>query len=263
MHDGEVDIDVRLVEQLVAGQFSHLADLTIDPVTSTATVNAIFRLGDRLCVRLPRVAAWSRDLHRSGAGSPSSRHSCPCGFQSRLNWAVRRAATRSPGRSTAGSTARLTQMSPSTTKPWPPETSRDSSSSCAASIRSPMHPPPVGRHRPRPTRATRAALDAARGVIDSDAATVAWEQALRAPVWTGNAVVDPRRPAQAQHPARPRPAQRGHRLRWRGRRRSGNGRHRRLECLRPPRTIGLPRSPSTSMTAHGTGRAESPCCRRP
>lgn len=40
MHDGEVDIDVRLVEQLVAGQFSHLADLTIDPVTSTATVNA-------------------------------------------------------------------------------------------------------------------------------------------------------------------------------------------------------------------------------
>jgi len=65
MQDGEVDIDVRLVEQLVAGQFPHLADLTIDPVTSTATVYAIFRLGDRLCVRLPRVAAWSRDLHRA------------------------------------------------------------------------------------------------------------------------------------------------------------------------------------------------------
>jgi len=65
MHDGEVDIDVRLVEQLVAGQFPHLADLTIDPVTSTATVYAIFRLGDRLCVRLPRVAAWSRDLRRA------------------------------------------------------------------------------------------------------------------------------------------------------------------------------------------------------
>ena len=56
MHDGEVDIDVQLVERLVAGQFPHLTDLPIDPVPSTATVNAIFRLGDRLCVRLPRVA---------------------------------------------------------------------------------------------------------------------------------------------------------------------------------------------------------------
>jgi len=151
MHDGEVDIDVRLVEQLVAGQFPHLADLPIDPVTSTATVNAIFRLGDRLCVRLPRVAAWSRDLHREWRwlpelapqlslripepvelGRPASSYP--------FSWAIYRWIDG----------ARLTQMSPSTTKPWPRETSRGSSSSCAASIRSPMHPPPVARHWPRP-----------------------------------------------------------------------------------------------------------------
>ena len=36
--------------------------------------------------------------------------------------------------------------------------------------------------------ATRAAINSARGVIDSDAATVAWEQTLRAPAWTGTQV---------------------------------------------------------------------------
>jgi aminoglycoside phosphotransferase (APT) family kinase protein len=35
---------------------------------------------------------------------------------------------------------------------------------------------------------TRAAIESARGVIDSDAATVAWQRALEAPAWKGTAV---------------------------------------------------------------------------
>ncbi|HVD28306.1 MAG TPA: phosphotransferase [Mycobacteriales bacterium] len=35
---------------------------------------------------------------------------------------------------------------------------------------------------------TRAVIEAARGVIDSDAATAAWERALRAPAWNGTPV---------------------------------------------------------------------------
>ena len=34
------------------------------------TVNAIYRLGDRLCIRLPRVDEWAQDLlRRNGSGS--------------------------------------------------------------------------------------------------------------------------------------------------------------------------------------------------
>src|SRR5688572_24281559 len=55
MHANEVDIDASLVRRLIAAQFPKLADLPIDAVRSTATVNSIYRLGDHLCVRLPRV----------------------------------------------------------------------------------------------------------------------------------------------------------------------------------------------------------------
>ena len=64
MHAGEVAIDVELVQRLVAAQFPQLADLPIRAVQSTGTVNAIYQLGDHLCVRLPRVPAWVQDLEK-------------------------------------------------------------------------------------------------------------------------------------------------------------------------------------------------------
>ena len=64
MHTDEVDIDAGLVSRLVAAQFPHLADLPISEARSTGTVNAIFRLGDHLYVRLPRVEEWARDLDK-------------------------------------------------------------------------------------------------------------------------------------------------------------------------------------------------------
>jgi aminoglycoside phosphotransferase (APT) family kinase protein len=62
MHDGELDIDAGMVERLVAGQFPELAGLPVRPVGSTGTVNAIYRLGDDLCVRLPRMRRWADGL---------------------------------------------------------------------------------------------------------------------------------------------------------------------------------------------------------
>ena len=64
MHEGELDIDVHLVRRLIAAQFPRLAGLPIRPVRSTGTVNAIFRIGDGLYARLPRMATWAGDLHR-------------------------------------------------------------------------------------------------------------------------------------------------------------------------------------------------------
>ena len=58
MHVGEIDTDVALVRRLLAGQFPQWADLTIDPVVSYGTDHDIYRLGDHLAARLPRIG-WA------------------------------------------------------------------------------------------------------------------------------------------------------------------------------------------------------------
>ena len=55
MHADEVETDVFLVRQLLAEQFPHWAELPIQPVLSAGTDNAIYRLGDNMAVRLPRI----------------------------------------------------------------------------------------------------------------------------------------------------------------------------------------------------------------
>jgi aminoglycoside phosphotransferase (APT) family kinase protein len=64
MHDGEVDLDAGLVGRLVAAQFPGLDGLPVRAVRSTGTVNAIFRLGDHLYARLPRLPRYARALER-------------------------------------------------------------------------------------------------------------------------------------------------------------------------------------------------------
>ncbi|MEU2119378.1 aminoglycoside phosphotransferase family protein [Streptomyces sp. NPDC016459] len=55
MRPGALDIDTVLVERLVAGRFPRWAGLAVRAVDSAGTDNAMFRLGDDLVVRLPRV----------------------------------------------------------------------------------------------------------------------------------------------------------------------------------------------------------------
>ena len=62
MHETEIDIDIDLVKQLLTGQFPALAERPINLVQSTGTVNAIFRIGDDLCARLPRMGSWAESL---------------------------------------------------------------------------------------------------------------------------------------------------------------------------------------------------------
>jgi aminoglycoside phosphotransferase (APT) family kinase protein len=60
MHADEVLTDVGLVRRLIAGQFPQWADLEIRRVASSGTDNALYRLGDDLVVRLPRIG-WAVD----------------------------------------------------------------------------------------------------------------------------------------------------------------------------------------------------------
>lgn len=56
MHDNEFPIHDALVRQLVATQMPALAGLDLRRIPSSGTVNAVYRLGDDMVVRLPRTA---------------------------------------------------------------------------------------------------------------------------------------------------------------------------------------------------------------
>lgn len=58
MHEGEVEIDAARVQRLLAAQFPQWASLPLRRVVSFGTDNALFRLGDELVVRLPRIG-WA------------------------------------------------------------------------------------------------------------------------------------------------------------------------------------------------------------
>ena len=55
MHEDELEIDEELVRRLLAAQLPQWAGLPLRRVRPSGTVNAIFRLGDDLSVRLPRI----------------------------------------------------------------------------------------------------------------------------------------------------------------------------------------------------------------
>ena len=62
MHPGEAYTDTDLVERLVRGRFPRWAGLPVERLASGGTVNAVYRLGDALTVRLPRSRRRARGL---------------------------------------------------------------------------------------------------------------------------------------------------------------------------------------------------------
>lgn len=77
MHADEAEIDAGLVRRLIATQFPRWAGLPVRRVPSGGTVNAVFRLGGELSVRLPLTAGGAEDvdleyghLPRLAAGLP-------------------------------------------------------------------------------------------------------------------------------------------------------------------------------------------------
>ncbi len=56
MRADEIGTDAALVRRLLTEQFLKWADLPIDSVASYGTDHDIYRLGDHLVARLPRIA---------------------------------------------------------------------------------------------------------------------------------------------------------------------------------------------------------------
>ena len=187
MHAAEVHIDTALVEQLLATQFPKYADLPVSAVRSTATVNAIYRLGDDLSVRLPRVEEWTKDLDKEWYWLPR--------LAPHLSLRVPEPVVKGhPTRSYSFSWAIYDWIGG---QPYSDglvddeqRAARDLAQFVAGLRRiDPTGAPPGGRKPLRELDAvTRAAIESSRDVIDVEAATAAWEHALGAPAWRGNPV---------------------------------------------------------------------------
>ena len=184
MHVDEVSTDVDLVRRLLAAQFREWASLPLERVPSHGTDNALYRLGDDMVVRLPRIG-WAVS-----------------GLERELEW-LPRLAPRLP----VEIPVPLATGTPEDGYPWPwavyrwlrgenpsvAETGdRDSlARDVIALIRGfrqiDLEGPPCRRGLPLLTQddAARAALDELEGEIDVAAATAAWETALGTPDWPG------------------------------------------------------------------------------
>ena len=63
MHEDEIEVNEEIVKALIAEQFPSYKDLPVKRIHTKGTVNAIFKLGDELCVRMP-ILDWANDaLH--------------------------------------------------------------------------------------------------------------------------------------------------------------------------------------------------------
>jgi hypothetical protein len=102
-----VDTDVSLVRRLLAAQFPQWADLHIAPVPSAGTDNALYRLGEDMAVRLPRIDWAVKDVEQERRWLPRLAPHLPLAIpRSRWRWGRRARVTSGIGLSTGGSTAR-------------------------------------------------------------------------------------------------------------------------------------------------------------
>jgi len=188
MHADEIETDVQLVSRLLTAQFPQWANLPIKPVTSAGTDNALYRLGEDMVVRLPRIHWAAGQVEKEYRWLPRLAPLLPLAIPVPLakgkpsegypwNWSVCRwlegenatmeriADPRQAAMELAQFIAALQRIDP-TDGPTPgpynsfrgvPLASRDSQ--------------------------TRTAIASLHSILDTDAVTAAWEAALRAPVW--------------------------------------------------------------------------------
>jgi aminoglycoside phosphotransferase (APT) family kinase protein len=188
MHIDEVDTDVSLVGRLLAAQFPQWAALPIEPVPSAGTVNALYRLGGDMVVRLPRIEGGTGEVDKEHRWLPRLAPRLPLAIPTPLalgapgegypwHWSVYRwlegedaatGRTADPGQVAvllAQFIAALQRIDPTGGPPPGPHN--------------------YGRGEPlaRRDQSTRAAIATLRDTLDAGVATAVWEAALQSPAW--------------------------------------------------------------------------------
>ncbi|MGW0811946.1 aminoglycoside phosphotransferase family protein [Streptomyces viridiviolaceus] len=188
-HRGRHLVDEELVRRLIAGRFPRWAELTVERFPSGGTVNAMYRLGDGMVVRLPLVEGGVEDVATElewlprlapllptavpevlGAGGPAEGYPWPWSVYRWLDGENPEAGALSDPVPLARDLAGFVAAMRSVTLPGAPDAYRGGP---LASL----------------DASTRAAIEELRGIpqegVDCDAALAAWEDALRAPDWDG------------------------------------------------------------------------------
>lgn len=188
MHDDEVDTDASLARRLLAAQFPQWAELPIERVTSAGTDNALYRLGDGLVARLPRIHWAADDVEKECAWLPHLAPFLPLAVPMPLakgapgegypwSWSV---YTWLDGVDAGHAPfADLTQVAGDLARFIGALRGIDATGGPAAGRGVPL------ATRDEDTRAVIASRHSALAPFDADALTSAWEAALRAPVWDG------------------------------------------------------------------------------
>lgn len=187
MHTDEVATDAAIVRRLLAEQFPHWAELPLRPVPSAGTDNAIYRLGDEMSVRLPRIHWAVGQVAKEREWLPKLAPHLPLMLPVQLavgapaegypyQWAVYEWLP--------GQNAQLGQLAD------PEQAARDLADFIRALQRiDTSGGPHAAEHNlrgvPLHTRdaATRQALAELHGMFDAAQSIAVWEQALRAPEW--------------------------------------------------------------------------------
>lgn len=189
LHSGMHPIDDGLVRRLVAGQFPQWAGLRVERWPSGGTVNAMYRLGDDMVVRLPLVQGGAEDVSMEqewlprlaphlptripqvlGAGEPAQGYPWPWSVYQWLPGELPEAGVLSEPVLLAEDLAAFVAAMRSITLPAAPKAHRGGSVASQDAE-------------------TRAAIKELRGIpqedVDCDAAAAVWEEALWAPGWDG------------------------------------------------------------------------------
>ena len=151
-------------------------------------MNAIYRIGDRLCARLPRVQGWAQDLEREWAWLPR--------LAPRLSLQIPKPIAK--GRPTGSYPFPWAIYGWIEGEPYSDDLVDDEEGAArdlarfVAELRRVGPAPGAPRAGRPPLReldaVTREAILSSRHVLDVEAANAAWERALGAPVWGGTPV---------------------------------------------------------------------------
>lgn len=187
MHADELDIDASLVGRLVAAQFPEWADLAITPVRSAGTDNAMYRLGDDMAVRLPRIPSAAKQVDKEQRWLPHLAPHLPLAVPVPLGRGV-------PGEGYGLPWSVYRWLDGENLFDEPIADLRDAAAQLGrfvAALREidATGGPPSFRGGPVGTRDgdVRAAIRdlSADGTVDGDATTAAWQDILRLPQWQG------------------------------------------------------------------------------
>jgi aminoglycoside phosphotransferase (APT) family kinase protein len=190
MHGNEIDTDASLVGRLLTAQFPQWADLPIRLVHSAGTDNALYRLGDDMVVRLPRIPSATGQVAKEHRWLPRLDPLLPLAIPVPLamgkpgegypwHWSVYRWLE--------GENASIERLAD------PQQAAVDLAQFILAlqKIDAADGPPPGvynafrGEPLARRDRRTCEAITALDGTVDADAAAAVWETAMDAPAWHG------------------------------------------------------------------------------